>query len=355
MKKFKKILIPVLIFAGLLVIIGAVLNNNKKKNAEKTAVVAETNTGVAVKTETVTTAAMEINFDANGKFSPAQELEFSAETSGRVVRVLVDEGSMVRKGQTLAIIKTENLSVDVQTAKEAYANALRDKQRYENAYKTGGVTQQQVDQAALNLKNAAARIQQANIKVADANLRSSINGVINKRMVEPGSVLAPGTKLFEIVDVSKLTLDIAVTETQIANLKVGDEVEVRASVIPDKSFKGKISFIAAKADESLNFPVKIEVANQADNTIKAGMYGTANFEFPQQAPAILIPRSAFIGGVSSNEIFVAKDGKSELRKVVSGRVLGDKIEIISGLTTGEEVITTGQINLINGSAITTIK
>ena len=85
------------------------------------------------------------------------------------------------------------------------------------------------------------------------------------------------------------------------------------------------------------------------------MYGTAGFEFPQQAPAILIPRSAFVGGVSSNEIFVAKDGKAELRKVVSGRNLGDKIEIISGLATGEEVIVTGQINLTNGSVITTIK
>ena len=355
MKKFTKILITVLIFAGVIITIGAVLVNNKKENAAKTAVVAETNTGVAVKTETVTTSPMEINFDANGKFSPAQELEFSAETSGRVIRVLVDEGSQVRKGQTLAVIKTDNLAVDVQTAKEAYANALTDKQRYENAYKTGGVTRQQVDQAALNLKNAAARIQQANIRVSDANLRSSINGVINKRMVEPGSVLAPGTRLFEIVDVSKLTLDIAVTESQVSNLKVGDEVEVKASVMPDKSFKGKISFIAAKADESLNFPVKIEVANQKGNTIKAGMYGTAGFEFPQQAPAILIPRSAFVGGVASNEIFVAKNNKAELRKVVSGRILGDKIEIISGLATGEEVIITGQINLMNGSVISTIK
>ena len=81
----------------------------------------------------------------------------------------------------------------MQTAKESYANALKDKERYENAYRTGGVTKQQVDQAELNLRNAAARVQQAGIKVADANLRSSINGVINLRMIEPGSVLAAGT------------------------------------------------------------------------------------------------------------------------------------------------------------------
>ncbi len=355
MKKFTKILIGILVTAGILALIAMVLTNNKKKNEAKTAVVAETNTGVAVKTAIVQSQPLELNFSANGKFSPGQEIEFSAETSGRVISVLVDEGSVVRKGQTLAVIKTENLAVDVQTAKEAYANALRDKERFENAYKTGGVTQQQVDQAALNLKNAAARVQQANIKVSDANLRASINGVINKRMIEPGSVLAPGTKLFEIVDVSKLTLDIAVTEAQVATLKVGDTVTVEAGVLPDKKFRGKISFIAAKADESLNFPVKIDVTNSNAGVLKAGMYGSANFVFPQQAPAILIPRSAFVGSVSSNELFVAKAGKAELRKVVSGRVLGEQVEIIDGLAEGEEVIVTGQINLVNGSVISVIK
>ncbi len=355
MKKFTKILLGILIASGIVAIIGIVLTNNKKKNEAKTAVVAEINSGVSVKTAIVSKNQLEINFTANGKFSPVQELEYSSEMAGRVINVLVEEGDYVRKGQTLAIIKTDNLSVDIQAAREVYANALRDKERFENAFKTGGVTQQQVDQALLNLKNAEARLQQANIKRADANLRASINGVINKRMIEPGSVLASGTRLFEIVDVSKLTLDIAVSEAQVVTLKVGDTVTVSASVIPHNQFKGKISFIAAKADDRLNFPVKIEVSNSSQSELKAGMYGAASFVFPQQAPVILSPRSAFVGGVSSNEVFVAQSGKAVLRKVLPGRILGEQVEVLQGLEEGEEVIITGQINLMNGSAITVIK
>ncbi|RYG39971.1 MAG: efflux RND transporter periplasmic adaptor subunit, partial [Chitinophagaceae bacterium] len=290
-----------------------------------------------------------------GPGRPGQEIQFAAEMPGRVINVLVDEGDKVRKGQTLAVVKTDNLSVEAQTAREAYATALRDKERFENAYKTGGVTQQQVDQAALNLKNAAARVQQANIKVSDANLRASINGIINKRLIEPGSVLAAGTKLFEIVDVSKLTLDIAVTESQVANLKTGDTVTITASVMPDKKFSGKISFIAPKADESMNFPVKIEVANNKDAFLKAGMYGSANFAFPQRAPVILVPRGAFVGSVASNQVFVLKNGKAELRSVTSGRIVGEQVEVVNGLKAGEEVITSGQINLVNGSPVNIIK
>lgn len=355
MKKSTRIIITILAVVGILALIAYVLTNNKKKNEAKTAVVAETNSAIAVKIDTVTTADLNIDFDANGIFAAGQEINFAAETAGRVISVLVDEGSYVRKGQTLAVIKTDNLDVDVQNANEVYQNALKDKERYESALKTGGVTQQQVDQAELSLKNAAARVRQARIKVTDANIRASINGIVNKRMIEPGSVLSPGTQLFEIVDVSKLTLDVAVSEHQVANLHIADVVDIEASVFPDKKFVGKIEFIAPKADANLNFPVKIGISNNAGQSLKAGMYGTAHFVFAQQAPAILIPRAAFIGGVSSNEVFIVDAGKAALRKVVAGRIFGDKVEVLEGLAAGEQVIVTGQINLVNGSPVSVIK
>ena len=99
------------------------------------------------------------------------------------------------------------------------------------------------------------------------------------------------------------------------------------SVLPGETLKGKIIFIAPKADESLNFPVKIEVSNTGGNTLKAGMYGTAEFEFPAESPAILIPRTAFVGSVSSNEIFVANNGRAELRKVVAGESWAIKLRL----------------------------
>jgi RND family efflux transporter MFP subunit len=355
MKKLSRIVVIILIIAAVGAMIGFTLRNNKKSNEAKTAVVAEQNSSVAVKAETVKPQTLAVDFVANGKFSPGQEIEFSAEMAGRVIKVLVDEGSTVRKGQTLAIIKTDNLNIDVQNAEEIYQNALKDKQRYENAFRTGGVTQQQLDQASLSWKNAQARLQQAKVKISDANIRASINGIVNKRMIEPGSVLAPGTKLFEIVDVSSLTLDIAVDESQVAHLKKGDAVKVKAGALPGAEFKGNVEFIAAKADQALDFPVKIKVTNTAGSPLKAGMYGNAYFSFPQQAPAILIPRSAFIGGVSSNEVFVADNNTARTRKLATGRIIGDKVEVIEGLKEGEKVIVSGQVNLEDGSLINVLQ
>ncbi|NGY36817.1 efflux RND transporter periplasmic adaptor subunit [Flavobacterium sp. XN-5] len=351
----KNIIITIVILAAL-GLIAFTLMNNKKENEAKTAVVAQKNASVSVKTESVTTEEVSLDFSVNGVFQPLQELNFSAEKPGRVVRVLVEEGSSVRIGQTLAIVRSEQITSDLTTAQAAYQNALTDFNRFENAYQTGGVTKQQVDQAKLNLVTSKSRLQQAKINVGDTNIKSTINGIVNKKYIEPGSVLGAATQMFEIVNVSKLKLKVAINETQVAGLRIGNAVNVTASVYPDANFAGKITFIAPKADASLNFPVEIEIANNSTNDLKAGMYGTAVFASKQQKQSMMVvPRNAFIGSVSSNQVFVAENGVAKLKTVTAGRILGDKVEIIDGLSDNEIVIVTGQINLTDGTKVDFIK
>jgi len=99
----------------------------------------------------------------------------------------------------------------------------------------------------------------------------------------------------------------------------------------------------------LNYPIEIMVENAANSALKAGMYGTASFKFPEQAPAVVIPRSAFVGSVSNRKVFVmTSDGTAKLKEVTPGRILGENVEILSGLEEGETIITSGQINLADG-------
>lgn len=350
------IILTIVIVAGAFALIGWVLTNNKKKNEAKTAIVAQADGSVGVRVAKITKQPLEEDFAVNGNFIPSQQMNFSAENSGRVTRVLVDEGSNVRKGQTLAVIKADQLNIDLESAQATYQNALKDKQRYENAFKTGGVTQQQLDQAALQLTTSQARLEQARIRISDTYVRSSIDGIVNKRFIEPGAVVAPGTQMFELVAVSRLKLQVTVNEGQVARLKTGDKVDIRVSVYPDKKFEGKITFIAPKADNTLNFPLEIELSSNPGNQVKAGMFGTAVFNFPAQAPSILIPRSSFIGSVSGNQVFTLKsDTTATLRKVIAGRVIGDQVEVLQGLEEGETVITSGQINLMEGSKVSIVK
>lgn len=357
--KIVRIILTVVIVGGLLFWGATTLINNKKKSEEETKIVAQVNERVAVNVDQVKFENINLNYVANGTFEPFQEMKFPSEVSGKVMRVLVDEGSYVRVGQTLAVIRGDSQSIDLTAAQAAYQNALTDNQRYENALKTGGVTQQQVDASRLQLKNAKAQLDQAKLKVGDMNIRATISGIINSRLIEPGSYVSPGTEMFEIVNVSSLKLKVEVNENQIVNLKVGDNIKVKASVYPDKEFVGKITFIAPKASASLNFPVEIRVTNSAGNELKAGMYGTAIFsqqdDQTQSKPVLVVPREAFVGGLNSNQVFVVKDSIARLTTITSGRNFGDKIEVLGGLNEGETVVTSGQINLADGGKVSIIK
>ncbi|MBC5840713.1 MAG: efflux RND transporter periplasmic adaptor subunit [Flavobacteriaceae bacterium] len=354
----KKNLTIGLVIIAALALIAYILTKNKESNEEKIAIVAEKNASVSVKVASVKTEEVTLDFVANGNFEPKQELAFSAEKSGKVITVLAKEGDRVSVGQTLAIMRGDAININAQAAEAGYLNAKSDYNRFENAYKTGGVTKQQLDQAKVALTNADANYKQAKLNVGDTRIKAPISGIINKRFIEPGSMLTamPATQLFEIVNVSTLKLTVNVNESQVATLKTGTAVTVTSSVYPNQEFKGKISFIAAKSDSSLNFPVEIEISNNVNNDLKAGMYGTAVFKSAQQKQSMtVIPRNAFVGSVSSNQVFVVENGKAVLKTVTAGRILGDQVEILSGLSDGEKVITTGQINLQNGNTVEIIK
>ena len=352
----KRVIIIILVIVVAIGAIAYVLTNNKKKNEAKTAFIAEGGGAVAVNVAKVEKKTVDLDFSVNGNFIPKQELNFLSESPGRVTKIYVDEGSRVSKGQVLARIDAEIVNTDRETAEATYQNAQKDEARYQSSYTTGGVTQQQLDQAKLATKNAKLRLQASQRRLSDANIKSPINGIVNKRYIEVGAfVTGQGTQLFELVDVSRLKLKVNVSEYQVANLKIGESVDIKSSVFPDEKFSGKVTFIAAKADGTLNFPIEIEVANNTKSSLRAGMYGTAIFNFPKQAPSILIPRTSFVGSVSSNQVFVMEGNKAKLRKVVAGRILGDNVEIVDGLKEGETVITSGQINLTEGTEISVVK
>lgn len=352
----KKTVIYIIVAAVLVGLAIYKISDNKNKQQAEVAEVAKQVDKINVNVVPAKYENIDTDYSANGTFLPKQETNQSADISGRVVSVLVKEGSRVAAGQVLATIKKDAIEVDVTQARNNLQNAIIDNQRYENAYKTGGVTKQQVDNSRLQLKNAQAAVRAQGVRVNDASIRAGISGTINKKMVEPGAVVAPGTPLFEIVNINSLKLSVLVDESQVGRIQVGQTVSINVNVLPEETFSGKITFIAPKSDASLNFPVEIEVANAGQ--LKAGMYATATFKTNYGAETqnlLIVPAEAFVNGVSSGQLFIVDKGTAKMVNVTVGKIYGDKVQILSGLKAGDQVITSGQINLDNGSKINILK
>ncbi len=350
----KRIIISGLIILAALGGIAYVLRNNKAKNDARTAVVAQKNASVAVRAEAADYKQMTMQYTSNGVFTAKQEVMISSEVSGKITDVLVREGAFVNTGQLLAVIRGDKLNVSLSNAQAVYDNAKNEVERFESAFATGGVTKQQLDQVKLQLENASNNLQSARLTASDVNVKASFAGIVNKRTIEAGSYVSPGQQLFEIVNVSSLKLRVHVDEKNIAAIRTGQQVMVETPVLPGRTWTGVVSFIAPKADGSLNFPVELEIKNNPGNDLKAGMYGTARFGSDQNSDVLVIPRTAFVGNVSSNQVFVVQDGKAVLTRVVSGRNFGDYIEIISGISKGQTVVVSGQINLLDQTPVEVI-
>lgn len=347
----KRTIITIIVLALLGVAIGWKLNKNKKENQAKVDFVHNTDIDVSVKVTQVARKSLNLDISANGNFAPSQELMFSSDVMGRVTSVRVKEGDYVTKGQVLATVDDRYLQLELENANEQYQKLLVDQKRLENALKSGGVTQAQVDEINLGVKRAENGIDQLRKRLTDVNVKSPMSGMINKKMVELGTIASPGVPLFEIVDNSKLKLKVNVDEKQVVQLKKGDRVQVKAQVFPDKTLNGFISFIAAKSDYALNFPVEITLDASYKDQLKAGMYGTAFFNFEQTAPVMTVPRSAFLGSVKNGEVYVVKNNLAQKRKVTPGSIYGEDVEILSGLEEGETVVVAGQINLEDGDKV----
>lgn len=351
----KKIILPILVVALALAGIVYKLNSNKAKNQEDTKIVAQQNAKVAVRSVVASVQEVDIQYISNGTFKPEQEVRLSAETPGRVQKVLVKEGDYVKAGQVLAVIKADKVNVQQANAQALYNDAKSEVERFESAFKTGGVTKQQLDKVKLQLETATNNLKASQLYVSDAQVTASFSGIINRKSVEAGSFVAPGQELFEIVDVSKLKLKVTVDEKNIGYIKLGQEISIAPSVNPEQKYKGKVTFIAPKADASLNFPVELQVTNNSDNNLRAGMYATVFFGKGDKTKVLSLPREAFVGSVSSNEVFVIENAKAVLKKVTSGRNFGSSIEILSGVSEGDQVIVSGQINLSNQTPVEVIK
>ncbi len=352
----KKVILYSAIVIATIALIMWKLNSNKKHNAARTAVVKESSSGaVPVLTEQASLTTFDESFSANGNFKAVNQIDFSAESPGRITQLMAKEGTLVKAGQVLAKIDNQVVGADLEIA-QANVNAARiDMERYQKALQTGGVTQKQLDDMTLQYHNAQARLKQAKKNTANTLLKSPIDGVVNAKYVEVGAYLAAGTKLFQIVNISRLKLVVNVPESQVVLLRLGQDVPITTSVYPEVAYKGKITFIAAKGDETLNYPVEVEIANITGKELKAGMYGTASFSLPKQEPTILIPRAAFYAGISNNSIFVVRGNKAVSKHVTSGQVYGDRVEVREGISEGETVIISGQVNLTDGTVVTVQK
>jgi len=345
----KKIIIIVVVFAILALIIFRLSTNYKKVNASKD--VSTDLAYVSVNVSPVLKMSINDSLHLTGYMEAYSEIDIPAEAQGTITSLNAALGQEKSKGSIIATIDDKLKKLAVQTATISVAKLKKDLERYNNLYKGGTATEQQLNDAQNLYDNAEIQLEQAEKQLSDATIKSPISGVITKKQVEEGEYINIGNPVVTIVDISRLRIKLNVSEANVYQLKLNDKATNTTDVYPGVTFEGNISFISAQGDDSHNYPVEIVIPNNSEYPLKSGTFANVMIKLPVAAEALYIPRESLLGSITDAEVYVAENNKAILKKIVVGSGNDKYIKVISGLNEGDKVIVNGQINLSENKAI----
>jgi len=324
------------------------------------------------------------NYSGTATLEAVGDAQVVAKTTGIVLKILVEEGMHVQKGQVLAML-------DDDSARNKLAQAVGTLKKTQAAYDKSekGVAlkitpRADYDRDKYDLETQKAVVDGAQLDVSYTRIVAPISGVVAKRSIKLGNLVQTNQNLFQIVDMDPLQAVLNVPERDLDTLKPGQTVQMRVDALTGKSFEGTIARIAPVVDAaSGTFRATCEFRDTT-RTLKPGMFGRIEVAYDQRHDALVVPRSALVEEDGESSVFTvelappkaakepvaaAPKGKAgeavaaaqakpalpalvaKRRLVKTGYAEGDRVEIRDGLKDGERVITIGRNAVRDGTEV----
>lgn len=345
------ILVAILLLA---VVLGVLkLKSNKQQFKDEIAFSQRTVDKIPVAVESVKKGVLSEKVVSTGTLEASEVLNLVSETQGKIIKIFREKGDRVAAGEVIAKVDDEVISANVLTAEANYDQYERDVERLIRLSEENAVTKRDLEQVNIGLKKAKADLITARKALNNTSIKSPIPGYINSDYITVGQLLGGGSPVCEIVNNSKLKLNIRVSEREVYKIKPGQEVTIKLTVFPDKKFTGRITSIAEKADAAMKFNVEITLNNDVDAHLKSGLYAEAELPVMNQEQ-LIISKVGIVGSMESPVVYVAENGRAIKRNLVIGQNNDKQVEVLQGLSAGEKVIVSGQLNLKDGDDVNVV-
>jgi HlyD family secretion protein len=300
-------------------------------------------------------------------------------TAGRLQDVFVRLGDRVTRGQRMAKIEDFEIVEQVkqaEAAQEVAAATIRQREadlqlaltnveRSRNLFQRQLLPKQtlddnearyqaavaQIDLAKAQSTQSKARLDELRINLSNTVIVSPVNGFVAKRAVDPGAFVSQNAPIVDVVDISRVRLVVNVVERDLKELRPGATAKVEVDAFPGEMFQGRIARVAPVLDPATRTaPIEIEIPN-ADFRLKPGMYARVGITTDNRKETLTVPVDAVADLGGRRGVFQHLNGVAIFRTVEIGTEGEDLIEIVGGLTEGDQVITTGARALRDGDRV----
>lgn len=273
--------------------------------------------------------------------------------AGKIDFIATEEGGHVFKNRLLASLDTTSYAIAKELA-DIQVNQVRDEyDRLKSMHDNKSLSESDFAKISYGLQQAKAQQKLHTKNLSDTKLYSPIDGVLLKKLAEVGEITGVGIPVFVVSDISRLKVSTYIPENELHFASIGERVKVSVSSV-NQVLDGRIVEVGSAADPSSRaFLLKVEM-NNPGLIIRPGMIAGVVINSDESESVLAIPAGAVSHDFNDQSfVYVADTVKHKAfrRFVVTGKIINDKIEIISGLKDGDPVVTGGQQKLVDGSDI----
>ncbi|MFZ1955371.1 MAG: efflux RND transporter periplasmic adaptor subunit [Desulfobacterales bacterium] len=310
---------------------------------------------VPVVTAMVTSEPFTEKLEALGTTKANESVVVTPTVEERVVAILVDDGEFVNKGQVLVKLDDSEAQYLLAEARAALKEQRQQFERMRRLAKTNATSRSQLDEEQGLLDIAAAKVSLLEARLQDYTIRAPFSGILGIRQISTGAVVDSDTVITTLDDTTTIKLDFTVPEAYLGVLKNGMTVSAHSLAYPDHSFSGIVTAISSRVDpETRTLTVRAKVPNP-DRLLRPGMLLTVDL-VKDRSQSLIIPEEAVIQEKDRKFALVVTPGNTvEKIEIVTGRRNPGKLEVISGLNAGQQVIIQGLTRVRPGSSVNVVE
>jgi membrane fusion protein (multidrug efflux system) len=307
--------------------------------------------------------AWEPQITAIGSINAVNGIDITPQVGGIVEAVHFRSGQDVKKGDKIIELDADTELAELKSAEARLTNANTELARREKVFNQGFAAKADIDTLRTTRDTAAAEVERLKAVIAQKSIYAPWDGRLGFKDVAVGKYVAPGQPVVWLQSVDPVYVDFAVTEIEFARIRTGQMIEAKINAYPGRPFVGTVVMTDAKmAQESRTILIRATIENK-DGALVPGMYANVTVVVGEPQKVVTVPQTAVTFSLYGDSVFVvvpakksdpkAKDDELsiERRFVKTGGVRGGRIEIVSGVTTGDEVVIAGQNKIDHGSKV----
>jgi membrane fusion protein (multidrug efflux system) len=304
--------------------------------------------GITVEAQHPVTVKLPQFISTVGSLRSEEAIVVRPEIAGRVAEILFQEGQRATIGQVLLRLDDSVQKADLERAK---ANLTLSRSKYERAVDLrakGFISSQARDEAENTLKVAEADTQLAAARLSRMEIKAPFSGVIGLRAVSVGDYVKEGQDIVNLEEIDLLKVDFRVPEMALSQVKAGQALQVSLDAIPDKTFAGRIYAINPLIDANgRSIVIRAQVSN-VQGMLRPGMFARVRLFTSDLRDSLLVPEEALFPVGDEKYVYKVVDGKAQRQKIDIGQRLDGKVQVLSGLTADDSVVTAGALKLREG-------